>query len=646
MISFFRKALSSWLVLGLLGLIMIAFIITGVSNRGLGEGEVRAGGTTIATIGRQKVGSLELQQRVQAAFRRAQQDQNGLTMAQFINGGGFEQVVETMLAGTAVEQFGRKQGLTASRRMVDGEIASIPGFRGLTGQFDENAMRAVLREQGITEQQLRQDVASDGVRRQLLVPINAASHVPGSLVLPYASLLLEERQGWVGIVPAAAMAGGDAPSQQEIDAWYRAHQAAYTVPERRVMRYAVVGTEQVAEQARPTEAELAAAYKAAAASYAPAEKRDITQIVADSEAKAQAFAAAIKAGTPFEKAAAAARLTPSRVAAKTKAELTDLASPDVANAVFGAAKGGVTAPARSAFGWHVARVDAIAQIAGRTLDQVRGELTAKLAAEKTRTLITEAAQKIDDGIEKGANFDELLRAQKLVAVTTPALTANGDAPDQPDYQVPADVRPLLPRAFDMTADDDPVVATIVPSERFAVLAVTSVVPAAARPLAQVRDKVVADIIADRGQKRARAVAEAIAAKAGGGQTLAAAFAAAPVKLGVPLRAGGRRADLTQQGKPVPPPLQLLFSLAPGQARVLAAPGNQGWFVVKLDSIKPGDARSMPSLVEATRGQFSRVVGDEYVSQFANAARAALGMKVDTAAIARLKGELAGGAAQP
>src|SRR5690606_11490804 len=136
------------------------------------------------------------------------------------------------------------------------------------------------------------------------------------------------------------------------------------------------------------------------------------------------------------------------------------------------------------------------------------------------------------------------------------------------------------------------------------------------------------------------------AKAGGGETLAAAFAAAPVKLGVPLRAGGRRADLNQGGKPVPPPLQLLFSMPRGQARVLEAPNRQGWWVVKLDTITPGDARAMPQLVEATRGEFSNVVGEEYVGQFANAARASVGVKANADAIARLKGQLAGGMAQP
>jgi len=50
MISFIRRALSSWIALGILGLVLVAFIITGVG----GPGGVSGGGgsgTVIAKAG-------------------------------------------------------------------------------------------------------------------------------------------------------------------------------------------------------------------------------------------------------------------------------------------------------------------------------------------------------------------------------------------------------------------------------------------------------------------------------------------------------------------------------------------------------------------------------------------------------------------
>ena len=643
MISFFRRALSSWLVLGLLGLIMIAFIVTGVGNRGMGgDGSAREAGDQIATVGGHKVGSDEVEQRVRSAFREAQAQQTTLTMPQFVAEGGFDQVVDQILSGTAMERFGRDHGLVASKRLVDGEIASIPAFKGPTGQFDEATMRQILAQQRISEAQLRADIASDSIRRQLLVPVAAGSRVPASLVLPYASLLLESREGLVGIVPSAAVAGGPPPSPAEIEARYRRDLAAYTIPERRALRYAVVGRERVAAEAAATEAEIAAAYKADSAKYAAVERRDVTQVVADTEAKARALAAAIRGGVPVAKAARDAGFSAAPLAGKTKAELADLASPAVADAAFATPQGGVAGPAKSDFGWTVVRVDRVVQVPGQSLAQVRGTLATAIAEGKAKDALADIATRIDDALADGSSFDEVAAKQKLAVVVTPPLTAAGLNPDQPGFVTPADVKPLLKPAFEMNADDDRIVRTLNAGARFALLAVARIAPAAPAPLAQVRDRVIADILSERAQARAKAVAEAIVAKAQAGMPLPQAFAASGLKLGVPLHAGGRRADLARTGKPVPPPLALLFSMAPGRTGLLAAPGRQGWFVVSLQKVVPGDARRAPGLVEATRGQFGRVFGNEYVQQFANAARGLMGVKADPAAIARLKGQLAGG----
>lgn len=644
MISFFRKALSSWAVLGLLGLIMIAFIVTGVSTNG-GPGDVAtATGDTLATVGGRKVSADETEQRMQGALRQQQADQPGLTMARFVTEGGYDAVVDQIVSGAALEQFARRIGLSASKRQVDAEIVGIPGFRGPTGQFDENAMRAILAQQRVSEAQLRQDIASDAIRRQLLIPVSAGSGMSPGMALPYASLLLETRSGLIGMVPASALAGGPAPTEAELQAWYRTHLPAYTVPERRVLRYAVVGRETVAAAARPSEAEIAAAYKADAAKYAAGEKRTLTQIVADSEAKARAIAAAITAGTPAARAAADAGLAPATLAARTREQVADAATPAIAAAAFAAAQGTVTAPAKSDFGWTIMRVDAIERVAGRSLAQARDEIAATLTETKTKELLADAAAKLDDAISDGSSFDDLAKAQKLAVQVTPALLPNGTAPDQSGWVLPADVQPLLKPAGDLSADNDPVVTTIVPNERFALLGVAQVVPAAAPPLAQVRGRVLADVVADRAQSRAKAIADAIATRANGGTPLPAAFATAPVRLPAPTPTTGRRADLMRNGQTVPPPLALMFSMPAGKTRVLEAPGKQGWWVVSLGRITPGDARQAPALVDGTRRELAKIVGEEYLQQFAAAARASVGVKADNAAIGRLKARLAGAGA--
>jgi peptidyl-prolyl cis-trans isomerase D len=67
-------------------------------------------------------------------------------------------------------------------------------------------------------------------------------------------------------------------------------------------------------------------------------------------------------------------------------------------------------------------------------------------------------------------------------------------------------------------------------------------------------------------------------------------------------------------------------------------------IVYLDKIVPGDASKEAGLAEAVRGQFTPVVGDEYVQQMLNAIRGTVKIRRNEQALAKLKAELAGNGA--
>ncbi|PTQ09882.1 hypothetical protein CLG96_12005 [Sphingomonas oleivorans] len=643
MISFFRRALSSWLVLGLLGLIMVAFIITGVNTPGALSGNTPTG-EEIARIGREPIHSAEISSRAQLEVQQARQQQPDLTMARYIASGAYERIVDQSIMGRALEIWARKQGIGASDRVVDGEIASIPAFSGPTGQFDPQVMNAILAQQRTTEAQLRKDVASDIVRRQVLIPVASAVRAPNGLVTPYASLLLETRNGEVGLVPAQLMAGGPAPAPAEISAWYNRNIQRYTLPERRVIRYALFGRDKVAGTTPPSEVEIAAAYKQDAALYAASETRSLSQVILPDEAAAKAFAAKVKAGTPFATAAQAAGFGPSDIAlgSPTRQELSRTASPEVAAAAYAAPSGGTTNPVKTELGWHIIHVDAIKASPARPLSAVRGEIAARLAKKKADDALSALVTRIEDAIGNGATFDEVVQQQKLTIVTTPPVLANGIAPDMPAWQPPAELQPLLRTAFEGNPDDDPTVETVGADQRYALLDLSQVLPAAPIPLAKARDAVARDLLAKRAFDRARAVAQAIVAKANAGMPLAKAIKEADPKLPAPQPAGGRQIDIARSGQQVPPPLARMFSMTPGKTELIPVPGDQGFYIVRLAGVVQGDASKMPQLIEMTRREFSQSVAEEYVGQFANAARAKLGVKRNEAAIAKLRSQLASG----
>lgn len=641
MLSLFRRGFMAKIMLVVLVIGLIAIVITGFGTGGSGAGGLGGiGGTTVASVGGEELSSARLTDEAQRQLTRLRQQQPELDMAAFLQRGALEEVLDQLIDLTASAVFGREQGLGVSRQMIDRDIAAIPAFQDLTGRFDDSTFRRALAQENLTEQQLREEIETRLLQRQLLGPIARSVHVPNAIANQYASLLLESRTGIVGAVPSAAMGAGGEPSEAELNAFYRSSRARYTIPERRVIRYAVFGPENVAAQSQATEAEIQAAYRSNPA-YAARETRRLSQVVLP-EAQARALAQKVAAGTAFAAAAAQAGRSATDIAlgANTREEYAAKSSPAVAAAVFGAAKGATVGPVRGPFGWHVVKVEDVVTSTARPLESVRAELATQIQQRKTANALNDLAARIEDAIGE-SSFEEIVAANKLAVKETPPVTATGAAPDTTGWQPPPELQPMLEGAFAAEPGEDPGVETIQENQRYALVAVTRAVPATVPPLASIRDRVKADLTVRRASERARAIASAIVARINAGTPPAQAFASAQVKLPPVQTLTATRRDIARANAQVPPPMAMMFSLPRGKARLLPAPDGRGWFVVYLDRIVPGDATKEPALIQAVRNQFGGIIGEEYARQFTAAIREDLKIERNDEAVRKLKAELAG-----
>ncbi len=645
MLAFFRRLTHSkvgviitFLVLGVIALAFAAGDVTGLSSMTGGAGIT---GGDVAKVGKAEVTANQLKTQAQTELEGFRQQQPTLDMATFVNQGGFDGTLDRIVSSMALEQFGRAQGMVVSKRAIDGQIASIPSLQGPTGKFDENLYRQILAQRKLTDAQIRSDIERDTFAQQLTIPSTGATQVSDQLALPYASLLLEKRTGTIGFIPTAAVPAGPAPSDADLAVFYKRNIARYTVPERRIVRYAIVTPEQVKAQAVPTDAEIAKTYQQDRARYAATEKRTITQVVVADQAGATALAAKVKGGASLADAARAAGLEASTQTSVEKAAYAGTSSPQVSDAVFSAADGAVIGPVRTQLGWVVAKVDKVEKVAARSLDQVRAEIAAALGIQKAAQALSDIHDKIDDSLSKNATFDEVVADQKLQAVTTPALVVSGANPDDAASQPNPAIAPLVAAAFQAVDGDGPQLVQLGTDGGFAVVALGRVVPAAPRPLAQVRAAVLRDVTADRSRQAANRVAREVLARINKGMPIAQSLALTKLPIPAPRPLTASRAQIAANPRGAPPALALMFSMAPNTAKTLAAPDDSGWFVIKLDSIARGNATGNAAAIKAARSDIGRSVGREYVEQFAKAVRADVGVKTNASAVARVRADLLG-----
>lgn len=653
MISAFRKKLTSWLMLGFLLLALLAIVVTGFGTGGVGG--LPAPGTqaadTLAEVNGEEIKADELESELRNALRRAQQQNPGADVGQLIAAGAFEALLDQLIVGRLLYAFGEDQGLIVTERMVDQLIVSIPAFRNFAGQFDDSTYRTALAQQNITEPDFRRQLRNALMQQQLQVPIGIGARVPESVTVQYASLMLERRRGTIGVIPNEALSAGIAPSDQEIAQYYARNRARYQVPERRVLRYAIVGRDQLAAAARATDEEIGAHYRENQARYAGAETRNLQQIVLPSEAEASAFVG--RAGAAGANFAAAARTlgrsaADINLAAQSRDQLAALTSPDIAGRAFGAAQGALIGPVRSLLGWHVIRIESINRATPRPLEAVRGEIAAEIERRKLEDALHGLVTRVEERVDQGASFDDIVRDERLTAVETPPLTTAGAAPGV-QYQAPPELAAILRGAFQMDPDDpDPAFETLTPNERYAFVSVARTIPAAVPQLQQIAAQVRADVIRQRAWERARALADRIVAQINGGIPAARAFAAAGVRLPAPEAVNARRLDISQNAQ-IPQPLTMFFSVPARRARAFAAPNGAGWYIVHVDERIPGQA-SCPQgqsaeqnegcrLIQQARAEFNGVAGNEYVDQFARQVQQGAAIERNEEAIARLRQRL-------
>lgn len=641
MLGFFRRIINSRVgvivTMGVLGLIAIAFAlgdITGLQTGG-------ASGATVAKVGGQSVNETELTRRVQDELRGAQQRNPGLEMSQLVAEGGVEAILDRMLNGLALQAFGRDQGMVVSKALVGSELRNIPGLQGPTGKFDQAVYEQVLARNRLTDAQVQEDIARETMVQFLLRPQMGATQVPESLALPYASLLLERRAGQVALIPAAAMPGGAAPTDPELQDWYKRNIARYSLPERRIVRYAMVTPEFVKARGTPTDAEIAAAYNGDKARWAARETRTVSLVTVLDQNAANALATKIRGGTPVADAARAAGLEARRLEAQDKQALTGATSGAVADAAFAAPANGVIGPVRGSIGFVVGKIEKVAQVPGKTLAEARATLVEELTKKKTADALTAMRDSLENAIADNANFSELVAEQKLSAATTPALTATGANPEAPAAQPDAALMPILSAAFQSEEGDDPQVVQTGPDGSFALVALDRIVRAAPRPIAQVRDQVTKDLQEDRARRAARTAASKALAAINKGVAFDKALAEAGAKGAKTDSVVAARSQINADPRGPNPVLALLFSMKGGTAKMLEAPDRSGWLIVKVDKISPGDAAKAPQVIAATRQDLGRAMGPEYAQQFTEAVKRAMKVSQNADALARVKASLSG-----
>jgi len=621
MISNFRRLSKSKIGTGIVAtffiLILAGFAVTDISNFGSGNIGFGMGGSTLAQVGDQQVLDREMSEAMQ---RRLQEVRRQNPTADYATiAGDFETLLSALIDQRSLLAFADKYGIHLSKRLIDAEIAQIPQTKGLNGKFSDQQYQVFLAQQRMTDAEVRQIIAGTLLQRIILTPVATNAHVSVGMAMPYASMLLEAREGEAAAVPMEAFRAGLKPTDADLQRYYSANRNRYMIPEQRTVRIARIGPE-LLSGVTASDKEIADYYNANQATYGARETRNLSQAVVADQAAANAIAAKAKGGAALAAAAGTGAAVTS-LTDQSRQAYAAVAGDRAAAAAFSAASGAVVGPIQSDFGWVVVKIDGVKSQGGKSLAQAKEEIAAKLTADKRKQAVEDIVDKVQNAVDEGSNFTEATTANKLAVTTTPLLTAAGTSRTDAAYKLPPELAPALKTGFEIAPNDPPEIVTLPDKKSYALVSPAEVAAAAPAPFASIRAQVENDWIAGQAIQRARDSANRIAARAAQGVTLAQAVKESGVALPAVRPMGARRIQIAEASGQVAAPMQMLFSLPEGKSRAVADPQGRGFFVVKVTKITPGNALLQPGLISRMQNELQEALSQDYAQEFVAAVRA-------------------------
>ena len=512
MLDALRKLTSGWVVQIMMLLLVISFGVWGIGDmfRGYRQGD-------IAKVGSINLTGTEFRRRFDIALRQlSQQFGRNFTPQEATQLGIPQRVLSQMLTEATLNDTANQMGLGLSPDTVGRLIREDPSLLGPSGKFDRGYFTQVAQAQGMTENDLVLLLKADYIRRQLDQGLAGDITVPETLIKAIAEYRDDTRTLSYVVLNAPPASAIPDPSDSDLTAYFKAHQADYKAPEYRGVSYFVLDPAAIAKPQDVTDAEAQKLYDQEKSQFVTPGTRQVEQIVFKDKADAEAAAKELASGTTFDQLVAQRHLKTSDVnlGQVTEAKIVD---PAIAKAAFGMKDAGVSGVIDGRFGPVIIRVSNIKPDVVKTFADVKDQLKKQIATEQAVNEIETIHNAIEDARAGGAKLEEVAKQHGLTMVNVAKVDEQGNGPD--GKPVPGMPKSLAQAAFssDVGMENNPIEPV---RNTYVWFDVTQVMPAHDLTLAEVHDKVVAAWKDEQRQKKLTEQADALKAKLGPGSDFA------------------------------------------------------------------------------------------------------------------------------
>ncbi len=515
MMDSLRTAANSLVLKIIFGIIIVSFILTGVSGYLIGGSANYA-----AKVNDQEISRGQFENAF-AGERNRMQQQLGDQFSELAANEGYmknlrQQTLNRLIDEALLDQYAREIGLSISDDQVKKAIFSTPAFQN-NGKFDNTRYNAIVNQMGMTPDQYAQALRNQLTTQQLINAVVGTDFMLKGEADELATLVSQQRVVREATFDVNALAAKQQASDEEVKSYYEQNKNNFTSPEQ--FRVSYIKLDAAAMQENATDAEIQTYYDQHQDQFTQPQRNRYSVIQTKTEADAKAALDELNKGTDF--ATVAKEKSTDIISAKNGGDmgwLEEGTTPDELKNAGLKEKGQLSGVIKSSVGFLVVRLDDITPATTKPLADVRDDIAAKVKQEKALDGFYALQQKVSDA---ASNDNESLagaeQAAGAKAVTT-GWFSHDNLPEELNFKPVADAifgGGLVGENGTPGSNSDIIT---VDGDRAFVLRVSDHKPEAIKPLDEVKDQITALVKHNKAVQQAKLDAEKLLAelKAGKG----------------------------------------------------------------------------------------------------------------------------------
>jgi len=219
------KKYSVWAIVALLFVGLLGFGAGGLS------GTIRS----IGTVGEKSIPVIQYQQALNQQIRAfSAQTGSPLSFVQAQAIGLDRQVLSSVIAERTLDNEAANLGISIGDARVREQVLQVPGFRGLSGEFDREAYRLSLQRAGMSETEFEDSLREEAARTLLQGAVVEGVAAPTTYAETLAKYIGEQRSiTWATITADDLSAPVPGPTDADTQAYYDENPDDFTAPETR-----------------------------------------------------------------------------------------------------------------------------------------------------------------------------------------------------------------------------------------------------------------------------------------------------------------------------------------------------------------------------------------------------------------------------